>query len=423
MAKSYNLNLSADYIKDWGAWEVAREIICNAIDADPEGMSVEYDGGDKMVVATTTCPELAELIVIGQGTKSAGGDTIGQFGEGFKMAALAATRKGGTGAFVAKTPQATIQFKMRAAVKGVPTLHAVVEPFDGQREGFTVEVAMPDIRATSKGKIDHRMAIGPIDKQVPGATNVYVKGVYITTIMQDGLWDWNIENITLNRDRDSASEWQIRYEINRWLENNATLDQARQVVASTGLEAEAIGSIGERDSAAGNFRQAWFDLHGEDAVLATGYETDHYARAKGVTVVVINTDGLRRGLQSLGIKTSATHKVTQNDFEAVGASEYERQIKRLRGIAETVLKAPAHAVRVFSARNTNLYGRAESEEACIWLSEALFQDGRDQDLCTTYFHELAHLMSAGAGDASMEFEAALDRIAGAFALKIFGGRV
>lgn len=76
----YSLNLSTRYASEWGSWEVARELICNAIDASPEGMKVDVQGSDTLIVTTPTVPNVAELFVIGEGSKAPGGKTIGQFG-------------------------------------------------------------------------------------------------------------------------------------------------------------------------------------------------------------------------------------------------------------------------------------------------------------------------------------------------------
>ena len=106
---SFSLNLSPRYAPDWTAWEVAREIICNAIDASPEDFRVTPHGDNQLKVWTPTVPDLCELFVIGQGSKSPGGSTIGQFGEGLKMAALVATRTEG-GRFRVKLPGQDVRF-------------------------------------------------------------------------------------------------------------------------------------------------------------------------------------------------------------------------------------------------------------------------------------------------------------------------
>ena len=74
--KTYDLNLSDKYVRNWGIWEVGREIISNAIDADSKNYEVEVVSSDCIRVFTATCPEFGHIKVIGSGTKTDAGLSV-----------------------------------------------------------------------------------------------------------------------------------------------------------------------------------------------------------------------------------------------------------------------------------------------------------------------------------------------------------
>lgn len=415
--KYINLNLAPTYVPNWGAWEVARELACNAIDADPEGMRIEAEGSDTITISTNTVPELAELLIVGHGTKRPGGPTIGQFGEGAKMAALAATRAGGT--IVLRTPGSTIEFLFRK-VMGTDTLHAKVTK-EQNGEGFTASVVMQDVARALEGRILPACPIGPMPRSEPEGMRVYIQGVYITTMKGTAIWDWNIsgEGVTLNRDRATVSEFEVGWAIGKWLRDNATVDIARQLLChAETIEADACGDYHVDNQLKESLAQAFEDKHGDRAVVAMGGEVDQVAARKGYTPVVVDSRDLRGALLKAGVPSSATVSSTQYDLKALPIGKYRKQLAELRKL-DKIIAAPKVTVRVFEVRADELKGLAALDDMVLWLSAQLFLEGNKQELVRTYLHELAHFMS-GAHDASLSFENALDGIAGRLGMAVLG---
>jgi len=88
----YNLNLVREYVPKWGLFEGLREFYANMVDADAN-FTLEFPSGDECIMSSASHPSLENMFILGEGTKSESTDTIGRFGEGAKVGALALTRR------------------------------------------------------------------------------------------------------------------------------------------------------------------------------------------------------------------------------------------------------------------------------------------------------------------------------------------
>lgn len=418
--QAYNLNLATTYVPKWGAWEVAREIVCNAIDADPDGWQIETSGQDVLTVTTTTVPELAQLFVVGQGTKRPGGDTIGQFGEGVKMAALAASRMNPNG-LTLRTPDSTITFEWRQ-VLGVETLHAIVTEEDNGGD-FEAVINLPGVVPAYEGRICPGQSVGPTRRKDYEGMRVHLKGVYIATIRGSALWDWNLNDVETNRDRGMVSDWQVRWAIGEWLQSNMTLQQARAIISNpNSIEADALEYHHGTNHCQAMLRQAYEAIHGK-AVLAVGGEADQIAARKGHTVAYVDSKVLRDALGAAGIQnTQNVAKQTYDLLPVTNQDQYRETIRKLQQL-DQIVAAPPFSVRVFEVRDDNLLGYADFQhDMVLWLSAQLFTPGNTAMLVRTYLHEVAHFTSS-AFDGSVDFENGLDGIAARLAMHILGGEL
>lgn len=99
--KCYELTLTPDYVSDWTFNDAIRELIQNGTDQeilDKENcFSIEYDWGRK-VLKLKNCKSVLKIntLLLGRSSKAGNDDTVGQFGEGYKIAALVLNRIGKT---------------------------------------------------------------------------------------------------------------------------------------------------------------------------------------------------------------------------------------------------------------------------------------------------------------------------------------
>lgn len=97
MAK-YELTITPNYVSNWTVNDALREIFQNAIDesnSNPEHkMDYTYSEEDKTLIVTNKGAFLEKSTLLLGGTSKSGKNTIGQFGEGYKIATIVLLRHG-----------------------------------------------------------------------------------------------------------------------------------------------------------------------------------------------------------------------------------------------------------------------------------------------------------------------------------------
>ena len=397
-----SLNLAEHYVENWGAWEVGREIICNAIDADAD-YKLRVISDDEFIVTTETEPSVAALCVIGASTKR-GTQDIGQFGEGFKLAALVATRMGG---FVeVQTPSGKLTFSLEEA-RGIDdrVLYVNVDGRTRRSCGCMTHVKLQGVAAAINGKFVSRERT--MIEKAKGPLSVYIKGVFIKTFTAVSLWDWNVD-ITLNRDRAIVDMWDVSNKIKDYLSGDEDVTQEvlekvfrnTDSVEMTALDRMYVGCSYRNAKIA---KEAWKEVFGEKAVIAAvSSSINQAATIKGFDVIPI-----ARNLAAFGIKTANDVVSVTDELEEVFAPPH---ILSEIEVALDLMEIPAQ-VGFFKHYDSAPQGRADVKEGLIWLNEKLLMPGSKVSRLGTLAHEAAHIFSK-AGDANISFEYKLDEICG-----------
>lgn len=98
MASKYELTISTDYVPEWGIVEAVRELFQNALDNEimnPENkMYFEYDETTyRLLIGNKTSMLTLDSLLLGKSTKRNNDETIGQHGEGYKIALMVLLRE------------------------------------------------------------------------------------------------------------------------------------------------------------------------------------------------------------------------------------------------------------------------------------------------------------------------------------------
>lgn len=98
---SYELTLTPNYVSDWNFNDALRELIQNGtdqevLDSDNE-FQIDYSPKEKVLRLKNRKSVLKiNTLLLGRSSKANNEDTVGQFGEGYKIAALVLNRLGKT---------------------------------------------------------------------------------------------------------------------------------------------------------------------------------------------------------------------------------------------------------------------------------------------------------------------------------------
>jgi len=216
LSRSYELSLSKEYVSHWGMVEGVRELLQNAIDSESP-FEWEFTE-DKLLLHSRFSKLEPRTLLLGSSCKTDDPEAIGNFGEGYKIAMLVLTRLGydvkiynGRNTWV---PEFRFNRKYEAEM-----LYVVSHSASVTNEGVTFEVSglsESDFGAIKDTCLHLQDEIGEIKQTNYGRIlinkpgRLYVGGLFIcTTDLQYG-YDIDAKHITLERDRQTVSNWDLK---------------------------------------------------------------------------------------------------------------------------------------------------------------------------------------------------------------------
>lgn len=233
MKQKFELTLTSDYAAQWGVQEALREILQNGIDQEQQiknnHLDITYDGKDILTIANKNSVLLKETLLLGFSTKQNDDISIGQFGEGYKIALLVLTRLNKkvtiynygkkeiwTSRFVKSKRYngqkvLTITVNTEPIWKSVPNNNLIfeIQGINNLEYQELVSRALPLQKDYKKNIIETPKGQILLDEKFK--CKVYVNGLYINTI--HGLeYGYNIKPkyINIGRDRDLVSNYDIQ---------------------------------------------------------------------------------------------------------------------------------------------------------------------------------------------------------------------
>lgn len=394
-----NLNIAESYVDDWDTWAVAREIICNAKDAGEH--KVEEVSSDHLRVTTPTSPSIALLTTIGASRSRSDEDKIGQFGEGAKLAALVATRLGGS--LIIHNEEARCTFSLKK-VKGLDdrVLHAHTDARRALPLGCTVDIYLPGICRSIRGAFVDR---GQVCLPKRGdSLRIYNKGIFVMDLGIPALYDWNLEISEINRDRALVDQDRALVYVGRYLTQSLEdKEVARNIIRNDEcFEVKAIDRVFFAQTEQKElFGEVWNELYGDHAVLASeNMSFNSIAQAKHYRVIFKN-----RAFAKFDIMTAADVVELKDELKETQVDgKFYEEANKIMDYLEVGGK-----VIFFQDEDDAILGKTDGQ--VVYINERLCGPGRRKERLGTIAHELAHIKSRSI-DASVSFEEALSDFCG-----------
>lgn len=224
--KCYELTLTPNYVSDWTFNDAIRELIQNGTDQEildkDNKFSIDYDYKSKTLRLKNEKSKLKiNTLLLGKSSKADNEDTVGQFGEGYKIAALVLNRLGKAFTIYNNEHNEVWTSRFKNSEKWLEKILAFyVEKVPASNTGLVIEVG----NVTTDEEYHLRpmwIGFGGLDESEKIETSygdillgdyfsgkIFVNGLKVScsTDMEYG-YNFKPKYITLERDRKTCDSW------------------------------------------------------------------------------------------------------------------------------------------------------------------------------------------------------------------------
>ncbi|OQC75270.1 MAG: hypothetical protein BWX44_00001 [Spirochaetes bacterium ADurb.Bin001] len=436
-------SISPNYVKNWTVEKAIREILQNWLDTRKEfGCKGKIRYKDGITTAKDFGPGL-EPRHLALGISEKGGDAIGKYGEGLKLAMLVMAREGremqirSNGNIITPTIEYHETFQTEVMVLNIEPMEPHVAT---TYKGTSIQFPCTK-KELEEGKNYFEYFLSPkngfewLDKNhrisLPGGY-IYVNGAKVGRIPKADfsyhLYEKETGDIG-NRDREVMDHEKVQNEVRKIIGETSSRTVIEKIVQSIfqdnswevkiGIPPEMIQENNKK-----LWKRAFYEIaETKDAVIPSwmNYEDDDQARYLGYKV--INMDyGWQNTLRKVGVPDThtVTNKSSKKSFKKVKPNKEltEEEKNNFRTAKKLVKKYYNDPGKIIiseslekignSASSVITYGLCDNQKQCIYLKKSVLKD-----LNLTIhilLHETVHKYS-GAKDCTTEFEKALTDVA------------
>ncbi|MBO5389034.1 MAG: hypothetical protein J6A59_13075 [Lachnospiraceae bacterium] len=309
MVSKYELTISTGYVPDWGIVEALREIFQNALDnetVNPENKMEWKFENNTISVSNKTSKLPIESLLLGCTTKADNKNTIGKWGEGYKIAFMVLLREGkkvtvyNYGARevwevrLVKSKRfngqlITTVFVDREPVwKKVPDNNLTIE-VSGISEDEYHEIVTKNLNLRRESiKSFDNPSRGNIILNEEEKGNIYVKGLFVTHIDELSFgYDFMPNILSLDRDRRMVSDFSISWESSvLWQiaasNDDKMKDKAVELFKQDKLDVRYFGSIlYSNEKVIEAITEDFFNTYGLDAIPVMSSEEYEEVKISG----------------------------------------------------------------------------------------------------------------------------------------------
>lgn len=230
--KQVKLSITESYVSHWGYWQGVRELLQNAVDTKDYDVIFDIDA-IKIISRGGKIP--VNALLLGKTTKKDDESTIGKFGEGMKLGFLVLKRLGAKIVMNNEgdlwSPEMVMDETFGENVLAVNIEEAVLPKVEGTVEmtisGLPKE-AITEVRSKFAPCQDREVVIensrGKAYKKKGNheVCHLFVKGIFVTEVKGRFKFDYDFmpAAFVLDRDRDTASNWEVKHEAARLIKDS-----------------------------------------------------------------------------------------------------------------------------------------------------------------------------------------------------------
>lgn len=319
MVSKYELTISTGYVPDWGIVEAMREIFQNALDneiSNPENvMGWSFEDGT-IRVSNKTSKLKVESLLLGCSTKTNDKNTIGKWGEGYKIAFMVLLRNnkkikvynyGAREVWDVKLVKSkryngqlitTVFVDKEPVWRKIPEADLIIEVSGITDDEYKmIQQKNLHLREDTVKNFNCK-DIGSILLDESERGNIYVKGLYITNL--DRLvYGYNFEPsvIDLDRDRRMINAFDIQWQSSRlWIKAGQTseelLNKALDLIENNEFDTSYVSNISAFDSRklADGVAKRFYSKYGDNAVPVTNnHDYDYIKNVEKANPIIVNT--------------------------------------------------------------------------------------------------------------------------------------
>lgn len=426
---TFDVNLTLDYENDsWSEWHIIREFISNALD------SVNMDTSKVKIERLDNFFSIADMgngfpIVmakrIGASSKKNDSESIGQFGEGSKMAILTCMRKNinvllGSQNWLIKPyvseaeGQQVLHYNIyycQESILGSFVLleasEAILDIIDNLDNYFLCYSQQELLFGVNKSGILRRTS-----EEYKG--NIYNKEVFIKTV--PALFSYGISLEKMNRDRDLIDLEDLKTVIRNILKTCKCKEVIKEIIKAAAMpydqHKEFIELVCNLYTYYGKiWCECFKEIYSDKAILATSDFPSREAAALGYIPITLENN-IASLLHDNGIMYD--RDLLSEDFEIEWANqldltrEEKELIEKTKQYASVLGWEINHQIKVFHTyhNHDNVVGLFDRKQEHIAIKKCQLEKGLKSAL-NTYIHELTHQIS-GADDYDRAFAATLN---------------
>ena len=268
------LTLAPNYIPNWTLVDAVRELFQNALDQQEQNpdnaASWDYDSQTGVLtISNATSTLTTSSLLLGQTTKASDKSTIGQFGEGYKIATLVLLREGKNVVFYnygAKetwrprfvksrrfgTDILTFFIEKKAIWEKVPSADLVIA-VDGISADEYKSIVESNLHLRSDYEVLEETVYGDVIS-LPG--KVFVNGLYVCDY-EPYTYGYNFkpEYIHLDRDRKMVNDFDLRWMASKMWSGCEDTDKVLEMISEGKADVAFLESV--------SYSKKWYDLAAE----------------------------------------------------------------------------------------------------------------------------------------------------------------